>query len=104
MKRAAVIALLFAALALAVWHARRVDPARHVRDLAYPMRCLGCTNACRLTTAELNRMVDLGQAESPPEQMRRFLCDACGQTNLIMDQTAYDEARRVQYPTRARAD
>ena len=91
MRRAAAIVALLGLAAFVLLQWRRVDPARHLQEVRYPVRCLSCKASGVLGTAEMNTMIARGEVISPPQQMRRFLCRACGQTNLVLDQGRYYE-------------
>lgn len=82
-----MMAVMFLAVAtgLLVWNTRKGDPARHVQNLSYPVRCLHCGNKGVLTIAAMNAMVRRGDVVSPPEQMRRFKCASCGETQVVLD-------------------
>ena len=88
----AALAVL-AAAGLLVFQLRKASPARHVGGIAYEMKCRNCSARCRLTTEDMNRMIDRGEALSPPEEVRRFTCRECGKLELTFDNTGYERMR-----------
>jgi hypothetical protein len=85
------IAAIVVAGPLAIHACRKADPARHVQDISYPVVCLKCGEKYVLKTREMNDMIDRGEVESPPEQMRRFKCRKCGEKSVILDEAPYHE-------------
>lgn len=84
--RVVVMLVLFGAGAGLFWsRCRSGDPARHVQDQSYPVRCMRCPQKGALTIAAMNAMVKRHEAESPAGQMRRFKCPSCGEIAVVLD-------------------
>lgn len=87
-----VLGAMIAALLLVLRHGDP-SPERQVEGVAYAMQCRNCAARSSLTTAEMNRMIAMGEAESPPEEVRRFKCGGCGKLELVFDNTGYERMR-----------
>lgn len=90
-----VLAVL-AAAGLLVFQLRRQSPARQVRDVAYGIRCQSCQTNYTLTSAQMNDLIDRGDAISPPEQVRRFKCRGCGKIEATLDLSTYERLRALK--------
>ena len=97
-RKAIVVAVLFSVSAIIFWASRRKDdPNAAVQDIAYPVICLNCKHEGQLTTHEMNRLIHSGAVVSPANQVRRFYCRDCGQTNVVsLSALPYDQAQSLK--------